>query len=509
MKANPTVFPGPNSWRAAPRHATLSGRVGRRTEVGKPRWNQGMSSLSGVGSAVWPSPGTPPGRARRSWSWRGAERAGGCLDSRRTASGYWYELGAHACYNSYAGLLEIIEGGGLRDRIVPRGDARKRFAFLRDGAIDMLGPISVLWRFDKMELLRNALRGLRAPKEGATTAGWYGGVVGKRNYSRILAPFLSAVPSQNVDAFPVAGPGSLFKKRERRKDVVKSFTLDGGLGAVATAVAAQPGIEVVTRAVVREARRTCRRLEVRLLDGRVFEAPVLSLAVPPAMASALLRTDFPELAAELARVRDGGHRLDGRGGPARPAEAARDGVPVPADDVFWSAVTRDPVPRPRSSGPCVPLQDRQDRRGEAHAASPGSSASALRLRGGVAADDAPALAGARPRPGRDRARPHAGGAAPRPDRELLRGARHRGLRAAVPRRVGADRVAGLASRAPPAPKPAREEPGQAAGQGPGTPAPRGRHEDGVVAGDGAEHLGEPRQVDGPGHRRARCPAACG
>jgi UDP-galactopyranose mutase len=276
----------------------------------------------------------------------GGERAGGCLDSRRTASGYWYELGAHTCYNSYGGLLQIIEGTGLRDRIVPRGDARKRFAFLRDGAIDMLGPISVLWRFDKMELLRNALRGMRAPKEGATTAGWYGGVVGKRNYSRILAPFLSAVPSQNVDAFPVAGPGSLFKKRERRKDVVKSFTLDGGLGSVATAVAAQPGIEVVTRAVVREVRRRAAGYAVHLLDGRVFEAPVLSVAVPPAMASALLRTDFPELAAELARVKmaatDSMAVVVRRDQLKLPEMAFL----VPADDVFWSAVTRDPVPDP-------------------------------------------------------------------------------------------------------------------------------------------------------------------
>jgi oxygen-dependent protoporphyrinogen oxidase len=276
----------------------------------------------------------------------GGERAGGCLDSRRTASGYWYELGAHTCYNSYAGLLEIIEGTGLRDRIVPRGDARKRFAFLHDGAIDMLGPISVLWRFDKMELLRNALRGMRAPKEGATTAGWYGGVVGKRNYSRILAPFLSAVPSQNVDAFPVAGPGSLFKKRERRKDVVKSFTLDGGLGAVATAVAAQPGIEVVTRAVVREVRRRGAGYEAHLLDGRVFETPVLSLAVPPAMASALLRTDFPELAAELARVKMAA--TDSMGVVVRRDQLKLPEMAflVPADDVFWSAVTRDPVPDP-------------------------------------------------------------------------------------------------------------------------------------------------------------------
>ena len=275
-----------------------------------------------------------------------SERLGGCLDSRRTPAGYWYELGAHTCYNSYAGLLEIIEATGLKDRIVPRGEARKRFAFLRDGAIDMLGPISVLLRFDKGELLRNVFRGMRASKEGATTCGWYSGVVGKRNYSRILAPFLSAVPSQNVDSFPAAGPGSLFKKRARRKDVVKSFTLDGGRASVAAAVAAVPGIETVTGAVVRDVRRRGAGFEVHLADGRSFEAPVVSVAVPPSMAAAQLRADFPDLASELARIGMAATETVGvvvRRDRLKLPEMA---FLVPAEDIFWSAVTRDPVPDP-------------------------------------------------------------------------------------------------------------------------------------------------------------------
>jgi UDP-galactopyranose mutase len=276
----------------------------------------------------------------------GSDRIGGCLDSRRTASGYWYELGAHTCYNSYAGLLDIIEDTGIRDRITPRGEARKKFAFLHDGAIDMLGPISVLWRFDKLELIRNALSGMRVPKEGASTAGWYGGVVGKRNYSRILAPFLSAVPSQNVDGFPAAGPGSLFKKRERRKDVVKSFTLDGGLGTVAKAIAARPGVEVQTRSPVKEIRRAGKELEVHLPDGRAFRAGVVTCATPPAMAAAIVRAEFPELSAELARIRMAATESMGvvvRRDQVKLPEMA---FLVPADDVFWSAVTRDPVPDP-------------------------------------------------------------------------------------------------------------------------------------------------------------------
>lgn len=276
----------------------------------------------------------------------GSERLGGCLDSRRTPAGYWYELGAHTCYNSYAALLEIIEGTGLRDRIVPRGEARKRFAFLRGGAITLLGPISVLLRFDKAELLRNVFRGMRASKEGATTCGWYSGVVGKRNYSRILAPFLSAVPSQNVDSFPATGPGSLFKKRPRRKDVVKSFTIDGGLSSVTEAMAASPGVETSTGSIVREVRRSGAGYEVRLADGRSIQAPVVSVAVPPSMAAAMLRADFPDLASELARIGMAATESVGVVVRREKLKLPEMAFLVPADDLFWSAVTRDPVPDP-------------------------------------------------------------------------------------------------------------------------------------------------------------------
>jgi protoporphyrinogen/coproporphyrinogen III oxidase len=275
-----------------------------------------------------------------------ADRVGGCLDSRTAAGGYWYELGAHTCYNSYGRLLEIIEGTGIADRILPRGPARKRFAFLQDGRIDVMGPLSVFARFDWLELARSMATSLGASKEGATTYAHWSGRVGKRNYARVLAPFLSAVPSQSVDAFPATGPGSLFKKRPRRKDVVKSFTLQGGLGAVAEAVARAPGVEVRTGAVAREVRRGGEGFVVALGDGQAFEAPVAAVAVPPSMASALLRDDFPELSMELSRMRMTAVDSVGVVVPRARVALPEMAFLVPAHDIFWSAVTRDPVPDP-------------------------------------------------------------------------------------------------------------------------------------------------------------------
>jgi len=275
-----------------------------------------------------------------------AGRLGGCVDTRRSASGYWFEMGAHTCYNSYRDLIEIIEGCGLRDRVAPRGEARKRFALLRDGKLTTMGPLSVFRQFDAWELLRSAPSGLFAPKQGKTTYAFYSGIVGKRNYHQVLGPFLAAVPSQSADAFPAVGPGSLFKKRPRRKDVVKSFTMQGGLGSIVDGVAGRPRVEAALGATAREVRRAGAGYEVALSDGRRLEAPVVALAVPPSMASAILRTDFPELSGQLARI--GMAAVDTLG-----VTVAREKVKlpevaflVPFDDIFFSAVSRDVVPDP-------------------------------------------------------------------------------------------------------------------------------------------------------------------
>ncbi|HYQ80017.1 MAG TPA: FAD-dependent oxidoreductase, partial [Anaeromyxobacteraceae bacterium] len=279
-----------------------------------------------------------------------APRLGGCLDSRRLEGGFWFEMGAHTCYNSYGALLEMVEGSGIRDRILARGDARKRFALMRDGGLDVMGPLSVLTRFSLWELLRSAPRGLMARKQGQTTYGYYGGVVGKGNYARVLGPFLAAVPSQSADAFPAAGPGSLFKKRPRRKDVARSFTFRGGLSDLVDAVAARPGVSALTGAVVREVRRRGAGFEALLADGRSMEAPLLALAVPPSMAAALTRNDFPELSARLARIKMAALETLGVVVPREKVRLPELAFLVPFDDLFWSAVSRDPVPDPRLRG---------------------------------------------------------------------------------------------------------------------------------------------------------------
>jgi protoporphyrinogen oxidase len=148
------------------------------------------------------------------------ERVGGCLASERTPAGFWYELGAHTCYNSYRAFLEVLEGCGRLDTLQVRGKSVLRF--LRgDDVVAGKNLLLFLKLFDKLELLRAVPGWFGASQEGETVRSYCSRFVGPRNYERVLGPMLSAVPSQEAHEFPA---DMLFKTRERRKQVLRSFT---------------------------------------------------------------------------------------------------------------------------------------------------------------------------------------------------------------------------------------------------------------------------------------------
>jgi UDP-galactopyranose mutase len=272
-----------------------------------------------------------------------AEKPGGCLSTHRTAAGYWFELGAHTCYNSYVGFTELLEGCGLRGEVLPRAKTHLRFL---DG--DRLVPgsnLGVMLRlFGWFEAAVSLPRMIGAKKDGKTVEEFYGRIVGKRNYAKVLGPMLSAVPSQSADAFPA---GMLFKMRDtRRKDFPRSFTLRGGLQSVTDTLARQPGIEVATG-------RTAVSLEgngsgwvVVTDDGERHEAGVAAVAMPPSAAAAVLGGAAPELAAQASRVKDTSVETLAFAVRASKVDLPVSMFLVPRSDVFHSAVTRDSVPDP-------------------------------------------------------------------------------------------------------------------------------------------------------------------
>ncbi len=269
-------------------------------------------------------------------------RPGGCLATHRAGSGYWFELGAHTCYNSYVGFTEVLEACGLRGEVQQRAKTHLRFL---DG--DRLVPgsnLGVMLRlFSWPEAALSLPRMIGAKKAGKTVEEFYGRIVGKRNYAKVLGPMLSAVPSQCADAFPA---GMLFKTRDtRRKDFPRSFTLRGGLGTAAETLAKLPNVEVAAGRRAASLSVAGRGWSVTTDDGETHEAAVVGVATPPGAAAGLLGTAAPEVAAQAARV--GEAVVETLGFAVRASKVSRIPVSmflVPKRDVFHSIVTRDSVP---------------------------------------------------------------------------------------------------------------------------------------------------------------------
>jgi UDP-galactopyranose mutase len=273
-------------------------------------------------------------------------RLGGCIHTHRRPDGFWFEMGAHTAYNSYGSFLDLAVATGAAGKLVRRDVARKRFGLLRDGAYTWLTPPGVLRALDWKEAAGHLFFGLSRRKAGETVYSYYSRLVGRRNYDRVLSPFFEAVPSQKADGFPAEGPGSLFKKRSRRKAFPRSYGFEGGLSTACEAVARLPGVTVETGAEVARVGRDGAGFSVITGDGRILSAPAVAVAAPLDAAVAILRDDFHELTDAVAKIRTVEVESMGVVLPRARCWMPEVAFLVPVDDLFHSAVTRDPFPHP-------------------------------------------------------------------------------------------------------------------------------------------------------------------
>ncbi|MGC3996359.1 MAG: FAD-dependent oxidoreductase [Anaeromyxobacter sp.] len=152
------------------------------------------------------------------------------------------------------------------------------------------------------------------------------------------------MPSQKADGFPVEGPGSLFKKRPRREEFVRSFGFDGGLQLVCDAAARSRGVTVEQGVEVVAVEPAGAGYAVRTADGRRLEAPSVAVAATPDQAVRVLQGAFHEVAAAIQRVKTVEVESVGLVLPREKCWMPDCAFVVPVDDLFYSCVTRDPFP---------------------------------------------------------------------------------------------------------------------------------------------------------------------
>ena len=209
-----------------------------------------------------------------------AERVGGCINSQAfpACGGFWVEAGTHTCYNSYGHLLDILGDLGLMARLTPK--AKVNFSLWRDGQRHSIFSALHFW-----ELLRSLPRLFTTKKAGLSVRDYYAPGLGAANYRDLFGPAFSAVICQEADDFPA---DLLFRRKPRRKEVLRSFTLPQGLSEIPLAMAGQPGLAVRTGQTLKEIRRDGQSYRLLMADGQELICATLSLATPPDVAARLL-----------------------------------------------------------------------------------------------------------------------------------------------------------------------------------------------------------------------------
>ncbi len=227
-----------------------------------------------------------------------AERIGGTFHSHRLEgegeTAFRMELGAHTCYNSYGNLIGIIEDCGIQSELVAR--EKVPFRMLVEGKIK-----SIPSQLNFLNLFANLPKIFSAKKTGASVESYYSKVMGKSNFDNVLQHMFNAVVCQKANDFPA---DLLFKKRSRRKDVLKSFTLRGGIQTITDAIAANPNIEILSGQEIQSIQYDHGNFQVSTKDdGGGYVSRFLALATPPPTTARLLPNPFREVSNRLSKLR--------------------------------------------------------------------------------------------------------------------------------------------------------------------------------------------------------------
>ncbi|MDH5750989.1 MAG: FAD-dependent oxidoreductase [Deltaproteobacteria bacterium] len=262
------------------------------------------------------------------------ERPGGVLHSAVLHESFWVEMGAHTAYNSYGRLLDILEKTGLALNLMPR--TKVPWKIWENGK-----SVSIPSRLKIPELLVSLPRIFFKSRSKLSVREYYSAILGQANYRDTVGPMLTAVTSQDPGDFPA---DMLFRKRPRRKDVIRSFTLPRGLGQAAETLAGSGAFQVRTGAEVVQAARTEQGYQISLKGGGKLQARGLMLACLPSVSARLLEPFSQGVAGLLAGINE--HAFFSLGvalhNGACPLESVA-GLVAP-DEPFYSVVTRDILP---------------------------------------------------------------------------------------------------------------------------------------------------------------------
>ncbi len=267
------------------------------------------------------------------------DRIGGCFDSHRFGD-FSLELGAHTCYNSYRGLISIIEKYALADALLKRN--KVSFMVYNKGKVE-----KIVKHLSFLEILVSLPKIFNIKKGNLSVKDYYQAILGSNNYKNILGPSFNAVLSQDAGPFPA---DSLFKKRERRKDIFRSYTLRGGLQTIADKISQDKKLTIHTTCTLTKIMKTDSGFQLTLSSGELLQTDFLVLATPVSSATAYLKDLYPNIASELSKIETAQVESVGVVVDKMKVKHPPFAGLIPTNDDFFSVVSRDVITHEKFRG---------------------------------------------------------------------------------------------------------------------------------------------------------------
>ncbi|NDV79566.1 NAD(P)/FAD-dependent oxidoreductase [Dysgonomonas sp. 511] len=222
-------------------------------------------------------------------------KAGGQIKTLPSATkeGYWRELGAHTCYNSYTHLLSVVKDIDGKDLIQPLG--KGSYVTFADRQIKKM--------FAKMSVLPMMINGWKvffAKKENKTVKEYFSKIVGRTNYDKLFRYLFRAVISQNADNYPA----QMFLKRRngRFKEFPRKYTFTKGISSFIDAIIEKDGLQVVASSTVESIEKLADGYKLTMAQGEEYQATNIALATDPQTSAKLLADIEPALSGLLATI---------------------------------------------------------------------------------------------------------------------------------------------------------------------------------------------------------------
>ncbi len=278
--------------------------------------------------------------AKQGWSvlvLEATEQVGGALHSHHfnaPADDFWIELGAHSCFNSYGHLLTILDDLGLLTSV--QKQATTTFRFWRDHK-----KHSIYSQLHWFSLLANIPKLFTQKKTGRTVKDYYSSLFGEKNYQQLFKHAFNAIICQAADDFPAE---QLFRKKARRKEVLKSFSLPKGLQSIAQAITEYPNIDIQTQTTVTELAFSDAVFQVKTQSSNtLIKSRYITLATPADTTKNLLKPAFSHLAVYLETLAI--MKIETVGVLVNKIDSILEPLAgiIAADDAFYSLVSRDTV----------------------------------------------------------------------------------------------------------------------------------------------------------------------